>query len=128
MSAAKDTPIPEARLRELLDYPYAGDFDDKRVMAEVKAAMTELLALRASVAAAGAWQPIETAPHNWLLLVMDEYEIFTLAFFNGIYWFDQSQRSLPAKPIKWRFVSPELRPVHRDQPSPPHPEQRGGDK
>lgn len=58
------------------------------------------------------WQPIATAPRDWLLLVKGQRH-YALAFFNGIYWHDEEMRSLKFKPESWKYVD-----EHALQPQP----------
>jgi restriction alleviation protein Lar len=56
------------------------------------------------------WQPIDTAPRDWLVIVRGENGFYDLAFFNGIYWHDQSQRSLRFVPHTWHWIPDAMRP------------------
>lgn len=70
----------------------------------------ELLALRE-------WQPIETAPRDWLFLVRLENGFYDLAHFNGLYWFDQDMRSLRGKAVEWMPIPGAMPAPHASAPA-----------
>lgn len=86
------------RVRELRDLHDHGKCESQRCKDIVKLCDAWL----ATSAANDGWMPIETAPHDWLLLVRDFK--YMLAFHNGTYWHDQQGRSLDFAPKEWRYI------------------------